>query len=112
MKKLLAALIVITPLTIGGFFFQSAASHVEPRTITGRVTRNADGRGFRGARLYLDCPGAERKHAIANPFGYYRFADVPPVATCSLYFSTKENLFWFQPVPAGGDMLEVNFAVE
>ena len=62
-------------------------------TVGGRVL-TAEGRGIRNARVLLTGTTGETRSALTNPFGYYRFYDVP--AGEIYIFSVSAKRFHFQ----------------
>lgn len=79
-------------------------------SVGGRVF--ADTRGLAGATVYLtDQTGAVRA-ARTNPFGYYRFADVPAGSTYILAVVSKQYVFAPQVISINGDIDNMNFVPE
>ncbi len=64
--------------------------------VSGRVT-NASGRGISGARITMIDGGGNVFMARTNPFGYYRFADVPAGSTYIITASAKRYQFATSP---------------
>lgn len=64
------------------------AAHVG---ISGRVV-TTDGRGIAGARITLVDSTGQPRYTMTNPFGYYRFADVPSGVTYVLNVNAKGYL--------------------
>jgi CSLREA domain-containing protein len=95
-----------TTVDIGAFEFSmpTAASVA----IGGRVM-TPTGRGIFGARVLLTSVGGNRSFAITNPFGYYRFTDVPAGETYII--EAKHKLYSFAPqvISLTEDFGELNF---
>ncbi|HLM01468.1 MAG TPA: carboxypeptidase-like regulatory domain-containing protein, partial [Pyrinomonadaceae bacterium] len=80
-------------------------------TITGRVI-NADGRGIANARVrlsgdYFSSP----RYALTNPFGYYRFVNVPVFFVYRATVSAKNRSFTqpFVVLNITGNATDINF---
>jgi dienelactone hydrolase len=80
-------------------------------TIGGRIT-NASGRGIPNARVQLSSDYfASPRYAMTNPFGYYRFVNVPVYFTYQVTASAKNRNF-AQPslvLTISGDATNLNF---
>lgn len=61
-------------------------------TVGGRVL-NASGRGINRARVTMTDSNGETRSALTNPFGYYRFTDVPAGETYVFSVSAKRYSF-------------------
>lgn len=82
-----------------------------PVTVGGRVVE-ARGRGVFGATVMLtDATGAIR-YARTNPFGYYRFADVPAGSTVTVGARHKRFTFAPQNLTVEGETSDLNFAAQ
>ncbi len=79
-------------------------------TITGRVL-SPTGRGVPRARVMLsDTNGVVIRMAITNPFGYYRFVDVPSGQTYMLEVYSKQYTFLPQVVNTLEDLEDLDFS--
>jgi subtilisin-like proprotein convertase family protein len=76
--------------------------------ISGRVT-NANGRGIYGARVALQDQEGHTVYAITNPFGYYRFLDVPGGQTYLLSVTDKRYQFAPRTLNLVEDVADVDF---
>jgi len=89
---------------IGAFEFQAFAMFVGGRILTtsGRAVRNAF------VTLTNQTTG-ETRFALANPFGYYRFANVPTGQTYVFAVRHKRYTFTSQAVIINGERSDLNF---
>nr|MBA3786572.1 carboxypeptidase regulatory-like domain-containing protein [Acidobacteriota bacterium] len=53
----------------------------------------AEGRGIYGVRVTITNSNGETRYAFSDPFGYYRFADVPAGETYVFSVSHKRYTF-------------------
>jgi dienelactone hydrolase len=81
-------------------------------TIGGRVT-NASGRGIANARVLLTSDNfSSPRYALTNPFGYYRFVNVPVYFTYRVAVSAKNRSFAQSSIvmTTTGDAANLNFS--
>ncbi|PYT00801.1 MAG: hypothetical protein DMF63_05705 [Acidobacteria bacterium] len=76
--------------------------------ISGRVL-DESGRGISGARVSVLNQVGEIRWAITNPFGYYRFFDVPSGETYLISVTHKRYVFESRSVSVLDDLTEFNF---
>lgn len=62
--------------TVGSTSLELISPTAASASISGRVV-TATGRGISGARVTVTDSNGEAQTALTNPFGYYRFADLP-----------------------------------
>lgn len=79
-------------------------------SISGRVTRQ-DGRGVPGTRLLLWNRGGD-SYAITNPFGYYRFLNVPAGASYWVFARHKRHIFNLHQVMVIADLADIDFIAQ
>ncbi|HEX8246539.1 MAG TPA: LamG-like jellyroll fold domain-containing protein [Pyrinomonadaceae bacterium] len=77
----------LSPFVIAENFAPTAASV----TVGGRAT--TDGQGIGNAQITLTDANGQTRTAITNPFGYYRFTDIPAGATYILAARSKQYVF-------------------
>jgi len=87
------------------FLFPPTAVEV---SIGGRVL-TADGRGIFRARVSITDTAGETRTALTNPFGFYRFDEIPVGATYVLSVSHKRYQFSPQILTVTEDVAELNF---
>ncbi|MDQ6785902.1 MAG: carboxypeptidase-like regulatory domain-containing protein [Acidobacteriota bacterium] len=101
-----AAVNSLSPFVVANFLAPTAANV----SIGGRVT-NERGRGIGRARVILTDGSGVRRSVTTNPFGYYRFTDVP--AGNTYIFSVSHKSYQFsqptQVVFADEERGDVNF---
>lgn len=88
--------------------FGAAPPTAANSAIIGRVS-DADGRGVFGAVLFLTDQNGSVRYARTNPFGYYRFAEVPAGAIYVVAVKHKQHGFTAQIVTVNNDLTELNF---
>jgi hypothetical protein len=76
---------------IGAFEFQPSPT-VASVSVGGRVIM-AKGRGISNVRVTMTGSNGETQTALSNPFGYYRFIDVPAGETYIFRVSHKRYTF-------------------
>ncbi len=78
---------------------------------TGGRVLTASGRGIRGARLSLTDSRGNTRTALSNPFGFYRFTEVPAGETYVLRATAKRFEFYnrTQVLDVTEEMTEINF---
>ena len=81
-------------------------------TLAGRVA-TAGGRGIYGARVSLTGPGGTA-YAVTNPFGHYRFTDVPAGISAVVSVTAKGRTFDTpsRMITAHGDLFGIDFIAE
>jgi hypothetical protein len=72
-------------------------------SVTGRVT-TLSGRPVYGATVVLSREGAASRTSRTNPFGYYRFDDVPVGETFNVNVTAKALSFHSRVVTIGGEL--------
>lgn len=77
-------------------------------TVTGRVLTQA-GHPISKARVYLTDELGNLRTTLSNPFGYYRFFDIPAGGTYLIGASSKRYTFTPQVLPVGEEV--VNFTL-
>ena len=77
-------------------------------SISGRVT-TADGKPVRRANLILNDGSGVTRTAMTNPFGYYRFKDVPTGAVCVIEAYSKQYTFAPRVLSVTEDMSDLDF---
>ena len=82
--------IVNSTVDMGAYEFGSQLA-AQTSTITGQVT-NANGRSVSGARIILRNNNGEVRYAMTNPFGYYRFVNVPAELTYTIGSQSKKGV--------------------
>jgi hypothetical protein len=79
-------------------------------TVSGRVTAN--GRGVANAIVTYAGETGERKSAITNAFGYYRFEEVPAGQSYVFNVVSKRYTFPSRAVTVSEELSELNFEAE
>lgn len=79
-------------------------------TITGRVV-NSSGRGVFKARVVLTITDGTKIYAVANPFGYFRFVDIP-TGNITIEASRKAQQAPSRSVFLTGDLTDLNFTLQ
>jgi uncharacterized delta-60 repeat protein len=79
--------------------------------ISGRVVR-PDGRPVQNAFLTIDVGGGSILNARTNPFGYYRFVNVPTGQTYTISARAKRLLFTDRSVFVGNEIANFDFVAE
>ncbi|MDQ3799695.1 MAG: carboxypeptidase-like regulatory domain-containing protein [Acidobacteriota bacterium] len=79
-------------------------------TVSGRVTAN--GRGVANAIVTYAGETGERKSAITNAFGYYRFEEVPAGQTYVFNVVSKRYTFPSRAVTVSEELSELNFEAQ
>ena len=79
--------------------------------ISGRVT-DAAGRGVPGATVTMQNQDGVIVYAITNPFGYYRFVDVPSGQTYLASVTHKRYTFQPRTITVNDELTDVNFVAE
>lgn len=74
--------------------FEIAAPTAASVSVSGRIL-SAAGRGINRARVILTMPNGDIRIAQSNPFGYYRFTEIPVGET--YIFAVEHKLFTFSP---------------
>jgi hypothetical protein len=81
-------------------------------SVGGRVTR-ANGQGVSNAIVSLVDGGVGgRRTALTNPFGFYRFDNVPTGGTYTIAVISRLYTFTPQTIQVNSDLTEVNFVAE
>lgn len=80
-------------------------------SVAGRVF-SANGAPVSKAYLILTDAGGNVRYALTNPFGYYRFNDIPTGATYTVSVRHKEYTFAPRVVTVTGALTEFNFTAE
>ena len=73
---------------------------------------NANGRGVSNAQIYLIDQNGAVRITRTNPFGFYRFADVPSGETYIINVSHKLYTFAPRALSVMEEISELNFVVE
>lgn len=69
----------------------------------------ADGKPVRRTHLILNDGSGVTRTAMTNPFGYYRFKDVPTGAVCIIEAYSKQYTFAPKVLSVTEDMRDLNF---
>ncbi|MGD9563546.1 MAG: LamG-like jellyroll fold domain-containing protein [Pyrinomonadaceae bacterium] len=79
-------------------------------TVGGRVV-TANGRGVSKVRIQVTDAAGNMRTALTNPFGYYRFDDVPAGGTYIIQLNSKRHLFGNNPAVlfVGDELTNVDF---
>lgn len=104
------------PYSCGGQFGQYASYRVAAPTsatasVSGRVVTN-EGRGVPSAFVSLTDPEGNKRVAITNPFGYYRFDEIEAGQSVLLKVVSKNYQFESRVVTTNDDLTEVDFVSE
>lgn len=93
---------------IGAFAVKAVPSTAASGTIRGRVL-SSEGKGIYGASVNITGSNGEIISARTNPFGYYRFNDIPYGETYILQVESKRFVFAPQVISFNEDMNDLNF---
>lgn len=86
----------ITILIVLIFAFCSFGQTGSNSEIAGRLTTPDNERGVSRAIVLLTNPTGDIRYAFTNPFGYFRFKDVPTGITYTI--SVKHKRYTFEPI--------------
>lgn len=103
--------IVAGTVDIGAFEFNAAPPTAASVSIGGQVL-NSSGNTVGKARVILTAPNGETRFVLTNPFGYYRFDDVPSGGTYILSVASKQYQFAPQVVNVSEELTELNFIAQ
>jgi CSLREA domain-containing protein len=95
---------------IGAFEFNAAPTAANV-TIGGRVS-TASGNAVGKTQISLTAPDGETFFALTNPFGYYRFDDVPVGQTYVLTVVSKRYSFTPQVISVTGELTALDLTAE
>ena len=90
---------------IGAFEAQISATAAD--VTIGGIVRNSAGRGVSGSVVTLTDTSGNARHARTNPFGYFRFLEVPSGATYIISANYKIRLTDTQIINLNGDMTDI-----
>jgi hypothetical protein len=82
-----------------------------PAPVSGRVL-DRDGRGVSGAQVAIDDGNGNVRYATTNPFGYYRFLNLPAGVTYIARVASKRHTFQPRVVNLGEEISDVDFVAE
>jgi hypothetical protein len=77
-------------------------------SVSGRVV-DLSGRGISGARVSMQSQAGDVVWAITNPFGYYRFAEIPTGQSYLVSVSDKRFEFVPRTVTINEDLTDLDF---
>lgn len=97
--------------TIGAVLVRQFVVSASPSSIGGRVLTQS-GRGVSKAFVYLTNSAGEKRRVLTNPFGYFRFNDVPSGETFVVSVFSKRNSFTSQVVSVTNDINELIFTAK
>ncbi|MGI8786954.1 MAG: choice-of-anchor Q domain-containing protein [Pyrinomonadaceae bacterium] len=91
--------------------FESSSPTAASVSIGGQVT-TATGRGVSSARIVLTDSRGNQSFAMTNPFGFYRFKEVPAGETYIVEVKHKRYVFAAQVVSLTEDFGDLNFTAQ
>jgi len=106
-----AARIVTTTVDKGATEFGGVAPTAAGVTIGGRVT-DLNGLGISKVLVSMTDQQGSTRTAITNPFGYYRFDEVPSGATFVMSLIAKRYTFAPRIITTGDDALDLDFTAQ
>lgn len=96
---------------IGAVLVRQFVISASPSSISGRVV-NKFGRGVSRAFVDLTNNAGEKRRVLTNPFGYFRFTDVPSGETYIVSVKSKRNSFASQVISVTNDINELIFTAQ
>lgn len=96
---------------IGAVLVRQFVISASPSSISGRVV-NKFGRGVSRAFVDLTNNAGEKRRVLTNPFGYFRFNDVPSGETYIVSVKSKRGSFASQVVSVTNDVNELIFTAQ
>ncbi len=96
---------------IGAVLMRQSIQTASPSSINGRVLTRS-GRGVSKAFVYLTDNAGEKRLAVTNPFGYFRFDDVETGETYIVSVKSKRSSFTSQVISVTNDINELIFTAQ
>ena len=96
---------------IGAVLVRQFVVSASPSLVSGRVV-NQFGRGVSKASVDLTNNAGEKRRVLTNPFGYFRFNDVPSGETYTVSVKSKRHSFAAQVVSVTNDVNELIFTAQ
>lgn len=96
---------------IGAILVRQFVISASPSSVSGRVVTQS-GRGISKAFVKLTNNAGETRRVLTNPFGYFRFNDVPSSETYIISVLSKRYSFTSQVVSVTNDVNELIFTAQ